>query len=739
MAASDLLEGLNPAQFDAVTHESGPLLVVAGAGSGKTRVLTHRIAHLIEAHGVSPFEILAITFTNKAADEMKQRVGALVGPVAQKMWVSTFHSACVRILRRDGDKLGFPSQFTIYDQSDAVRLVGYVMRDLSIDPKKLSPRAVHAAISAAKNSGLSVAQYTEAAQHILERRIADVFAEYQARMLRSAAMDFDDLLTNTVELFRRRPDVLESYQRRFRHVLVDEYQDTNPVQNELIMQLGREHRNVCVVGDGDQSIYAFRGADMANILQFERTFPDATVIVLAQNYRSTQHILDAATAVISNNVSRTPTELWSDGKRGDKVVRFNADDEGDEAQWLTREITRLHDIGDHRWGDFAIFYRTNAQSRAIEDHFIRTGVPYKVIGGTRFYDRREIKDVMAYVRAVVNPTDEVSVKRVLNVPKRGVGDSSIGRLDAFARSRGVAFSDALRRCTEAGVTGRAVKGIASFTELVDALTDEVEKGPAALIEKVLAASGYLAELEAERSIEAEGRLENLAELIGVARQFETVESFLEQAGLVADTDQIDDDDSTVVLMTLHAAKGLEYPVVFLIGMEEGVFPHMRTMGEPDQLEEERRLAYVGITRARERLYVSSASSRMLHGSTQYNPPSRFLEEIPAELVDEIGEGRRGRRSFSSGDRWSPGGWGSASGPTPSRGSRNEEVLRPTPPAPSGADRIGLRVGDDVRHVKWGEGVILDVKGQGDKAEAVVRFPDAGEKVLLLAWAPLEKI
>ena len=592
MAASDLLEGLNPAQFDAVTHESGPLLVVAGAGSGKTRVLTHRIAHLIEAHGVSPFEILAITFTNKAADEMKQRVGALVGPVAQKMWVSTFHSACVRILRRDGDKLGFPSQFTIYDQSDAVRLVGYVMRDLSIDPKKLSPRAVHAAISAAKNSGLSVAQYTEAAQHILERRIADVFAEYQARMLRSAAMDFDDLLTNTVELFRRRPDVLESYQRRFRHVLVDEYQDTNPVQNELIMQLGREHRNVCVVGDGDQSIYAFRGADMANILQFERTFPDATVIVLAQNYRSTQHILDAANAVISNNVSRKPKELWSDGKRGDKVVRFNADDEGDEAQWLTREITRLHDIGDHRWGDFAIFYRTNAQSRAIEDHFIRTGVPYKVIGGTRFYDRREIKDVMAYVRAVVNPTDEVSVKRVLNVPKRGVGDSSIGRLDAFARSRGVAFSDALRRCTEAGVTGRAVKGIASFTELVDALTDEVEKGPAALIEKVLAASGYLAELEAERSIEAEGRLENLAELIGVARQFETVESFLEQAGLVADTDQIDDDDSTVVLMTLHAAKGLEYPVVFLIGMEEGVFPHMRTMGEPDQLEEERRLARV---------------------------------------------------------------------------------------------------------------------------------------------------
>ena len=512
------------------------------------------------------------------------------------------------------------------------------------------------------------------------------------------------------------------------------------MQNELVMLLAQDHRNVCVVGDGDQSIYAFRGADMANILEFERTFPDAAVIVLAQNYRSTQNILDAANAVIANNVSRKPKELWSDGSPGEKIIRFTAEDEGDEAQWLTGEIARLHDGGDYRWGDVAIFYRTNAQSRAIEEHFIRSGIPYKVIGGTRFYDRREIKDTMAYVKAVTNPVDEVSVKRILNVPKRGIGDSSIGRLDAYARSRGVSFFEALRHAPSAGVTGRAVKGIESFCELVDALKDEAEKGPATLIEKILAASGYVAELEAERSIEAEGRLENLAELVGVARGFETVDDFLEQAGLVADTDQIEDDDSSVVLMTLHAAKGLEYPVVFLIGMEEGVFPHMRTMGEPEQMEEERRLAYVGLTRARERLYLSSAWSRMLHGSTQYNPPSRFLEEIPAELVDEIGEGRRGRRSsFSSGDRWSPGGWATSGGSSPSRGYRSDDVLRPEPPTQSGANRIGLRVGDDVRHVKWGDGVILDVRGEGDKAEATVRFPDAGEKQLLLAWAPLEKI
>ncbi|MEI2655128.1 MAG: UvrD-helicase domain-containing protein [Microthrixaceae bacterium] len=604
MAAGELLEGLNPSQYEAVTHVGGPLLVVAGAGSGKTRVLTHRIAHLIDAHGVSPFEVLAITFTNKAADEMKHRVGSLIGSVAQKMWVSTFHSACVRILRRDGYHLGYPQQFTIYDQSDAVRLVTYVLRDLQIDPKKLPPRSVHAAISTAKNRGLGVEEYAEAAQVIIERRIADVYREYQARLLRAGAMDFDDLLGQAVEVLRRRPDVLASYQQRFRHILVDEYQDTNPVQNELIMLLGHEHRNVCVVGDGDQSIYAFRGADLTNILEFERAFPDTTVVVLAQNYRSTQTILDAANAVISHNESRKPKELWSEGATGDKLVRFNAEDESEESQWVAREITRMHDAAEYRWGDVAIFYRTNAQSRVLEEQFMRSGIPYKVIGGTRFYDRREVKDAIAYLRAVVNPIDEVSIKRVLNVPKRGVGDSSIAKLDAYARRESISFLDALRGHVAAGVSGRAAKGVDAFCRLLDGLAPLAEQGPGELLEQALERSGYLEELQNENTIESEGRLENLSELVGVARDFESIDEFLEQVSLVADTDQIDDDESTVMLMTLHAAKGLEYPVVFMLGMEDGIFPSQRTMSEPDQMEEERRLAYVGITRAREAVPVS---------------------------------------------------------------------------------------------------------------------------------------
>jgi len=744
MAAGDLLEGLNPSQYEAVTHVGGPLLVVAGAGSGKTRVLTHRIAHLVDAHGVSPFEVLAITFTNKAADEMKHRVGSLIGGVAQRMWVSTFHSACVRILRRDGHHLGFPSQFTIYDQSDAVRLVTYVLRDLQIDPKKLPPRSVHAAISTAKNRGQSVEQYADAAQVIIERRIADVFREYQARLLRAGAMDFDDLLTQAVEVLRRRPDVLESYQQRFRHVLVDEYQDTNPVQNELIVLLGRQHRNVCVVGDGDQSIYAFRGADLTNILEFERAFPDATVVVLAQNYRSTQTILDAANAVIANNTSRKPKELWSEGATGEKLVRFNAQDESEEAQWVAREVTRLHDSGDHRWGDVAVFYRTNAQSRVVEEQFMRSGIPYKVIGGTRFYDRREVKDAVAYLRAVVNPIDEVSIKRVLNVPKRGVGDSSIAKLDAYARRESIGFMDALRAHAAAGVSGRAAGGIREFCDLLDALAGEVEKGPAAVLEKALDQSGYRGELENERTIESEGRLENLSELIGTARDYETIDEFLEQVSLVADTDQIDDDESSAVLMTLHAAKGLEYPVVFMVGMEDGIFPSQRSMSEPDQLEEERRIAYVGITRARERLFLSSATSRMLHGTTQYNPPSRFLDEIPEILVDEVGTRRRsGRRSFSSGDDWHGRSWGGGDdtggrvfGARPSSGAEP----RPKPAAPTLANELDFRVGDGLRHSQWGEGVVLDLRGHGDDLQATVRFTDGGtEKVLLLKWAPVEKL
>jgi DNA helicase-2/ATP-dependent DNA helicase PcrA len=738
--SADLLDGLNPAQHDAVTHRGGPLLVVAGAGSGKTRVLTARIAHLIEEDGVSPFEILAITFTNKAAAEMKSRVAKLVGPVAQKMWVSTFHSACVRILRRDADRLGFPSSFTIYDQADAVRLVSYVLRDLNLDSKRFPPRQVHASISAAKNDGLDAAAYAARAQVFFEKRLADVFTEYQARLLRAGAMDFDDLLLNTAKLFREHPDVLAHYQRRFRHILVDEYQDTNKVQNELVLALAAEHRNVCVVGDSDQSIYRFRGADIRNILEFEDAFPDTTVILLEQNYRSTQVILDAANAVIANNFGRKPKELWSEKTGGPKITRYHAEDEADEGQWVAHEIARLHDEGEIRWGDVAVFYRTNAQSRVLEEHLMRAGIPYKVIGGTRFYDRREVKDALAYLRAVVNPVDEVNVKRVINVPKRGVGDGSIAKLDVYAQSRGLSFIDALRRHDEAGVTGRAVSGISSFLELLDELEERRADGPGPLLEAILDRTGYVAELQAEHSVEADGRLENLAELIGVAKEFDTVDEFLEQVSLVADTDELDDGDdaSSVVLMTLHSAKGLEFPVVFLIGLEDGVFPHLRSIGEPDELEEERRLAYVGITRAQQRLYLTHAWCRTLFGSTQYNPPSRFLDEIPEHLVEVVGEGRR-RRGRSDGSS----GWFGSGGSSSSRISQNREhiverAMTPSGPMLRGADRLGLKVGDDVTHSSWGEGVILDIIGEGDKAEAVVRFPSVGEKRLLLAWAPLSK-
>ena len=754
MSTAELLDGLNAAQYEAVTHQGGPLLVVAGAGSGKTRVLTHRIAWLIEEQRVSPFEILAITFTNKAAAEMKHRVASLIGPVADRMWVSTFHSACVRILRRDGGRLGYPSNFTIYDQTDAVRLVTYILRDLDIDPKKLSPRSVHAAISNAKNRGIGVDDYVEQAQVIIERRIADVYREYQTRLLRAGAMDFDDLLGQAVELMKRCPDVLEMYQTRFRHVLVDEYQDTNPVQNELVMLLGREHRNVFAVGDGDQSIYAFRGADLTNILEFERAFPDTTVVVLNQNYRSTQTILDAANSVIANNESRKPKELFTDGAAGEAIVRYTADDESDEAQWVCSEIAKLRDSGEFRYGDIAVFYRTNAQSRVIEDGLFRAGLPYKVIGGTRFYDRREVKDALAYLRVAVNPDDEVSVKRVMNVPKRGIGESSVSRLDAYARSNRISFYEALRDAPAAGVSGRALKGLETFTKIIEDARHALDRAPGDVLESLLDDSGYVDELAAERTIESEGRLENLSELVGAAREFETIDEFLEQVSLVSDTDQIDDDESTVTLMTFHGAKGLEYPAVFLVGLEDGIFPSMRSLDEPHQLEEERRLAYVGITRARERLFLSSANARMLHGTTQYNPPSRFLDEIPARLVTELGE-RRGRRSMRFGSSWDgdssygSSGYGSSGYGSSGYGSAgfgssgpagNPPAARSSAPAPSDAQNAGFKVGDDFRHAEWGEGVILDIRGGGDDTQATVRFRETGnEKVLLLKWAPITKI
>jgi len=756
----DLGDGLNPAQVDAVTHPSGPLLVVAGAGSGKTRVLTRRIAHLVVERGVSPFAILAITFTNKAAGEMKELVAALVGPVAHDMWVSTFHSACVRILRRDAALLGYPSRFSIYDQGDAVRLTGYVIRDLGLDVKRYPARAVHSAISAAKNEGRSASGYVEHAAGPYERRIGEVFTEYQARLLRAGAMDFDDLLGNAVRVLRSQPDVLERYRGRFQHILVDEYQDTNQVQNDLVMLLGSAHRNVCVVGDSDQSIYRFRGADIRNILEFERAFPDATVVVLDQNYRSSQTILDAANAVITRNPGRQPKHLWTDAGPGDRVVRYRADDEVDEARWVVGRIRSLHDAG-RRWSDMAVFYRTNAQSRAVEEQMVNLGVSYRVIGGTRFYDRREVRDALAYLKLAANPVDEVAARRVLNVPRRGVGDTSVAKVDALAAEGGIGFVAALREAVDAGVSGRAATGIQAFLDLLDHLSGSVDDGPETVLSAALDRSGYLDELRSEHTIESEGRLENLAELVGAASGFDSVDDFLERVGLVADTDDLPDDDDDagqVVLMTMHAAKGLEFPAVFIVGMEDGVFPHLRALGDPDELAEERRLAYVGITRARERLFLSHAWSRMLHGQTQYNPPSRFLDEIPPDLMVEAegsrragaragggGGDRRSQTESSGGSDWfdpvpprhgGPGGsgaepdglvFGSGSGP-------------PRDPGPSStmAHELGLKVGDDVVHRAWGDGLVLSVSGEGDRAEAVVRFAGRGDKRLLLAWAPLER-
>jgi len=734
MTESRLLDGLNPSQLDAVVHSGGPLLVIAGAGSGKTRVLTHRIAHLIAERGVSPFEILAITFTNKAASEMKSRVAALVGPVADRMWVSTFHSACVRMLRRDVQLLGYPSGFSIYDQADAVRLVGYVIRDLGLDTKRFAPRAVHATISTAKNDNVSASAYAESASQIFERHIADIYAEYQLRLQAAGAMDFDDLLMNTLVLLKSHPDVLEQWRRRFSHVLVDEYQDTNSVQNELVLMLAEGHRQITVVGDSDQSVYRFRGADIRNILEFETAFPDVTVVLLEQNYRSTQNILDAANAVISKNFGRSPKKLWTDRGAGDTIVRYHADDESDESRYVASEMVRLHDDHHMLWGEMAVFYRTNSQSRVLEEFLIRAAIPYKVVGGTRFYDRREIRDAIAYMRGVVNPADEVSLKRVVNVPKRGVGDSSIARVDSWARANGTTFHEALRRYEDAGVSGRAATGITRFLEMTDELR-ALELGPADLLEEILERSGYLEELHSQPEIEAEGRLENLSELLGMAREAEGIDEFLEHVALLSDTDDLDDSESAVTLMTLHAAKGLEYPVVFIVGMEDGVFPHIRSLGEPDELEEERRLAYVGITRAEKRLVLTSAWSRMLHGITQYNPPSRFIDEIPSELIDEVGGstifGSRHNRESSRTQRRTPGA---------SRERIVEAATRSAKrPTPSGAQNIGLRIGDDVRHSSFGDGVVLDITGTGESAEARVNFPGVGEKHLLLSWAPLEKI
>ncbi len=730
-ADSPLFADLNPTQREAVAATEGPVLVVAGAGSGKTRVLTYRIAHLIRDLRVPPDSLLAITFTNKAADEMKARVGALVGGMVRSMWVSTFHSACVRILRREATRLGYRSSFSIYDDADSLRLLRMVTKDLDLDPKRFPEKAMKGVISKAKNELIDYESFADQGDGFYHEQVSDIYRLYQQRLLEASAMDFDDLLMISVELFSAFPAVLEDYQRRFRYLLVDEYQDTNRAQYMLVKQLTAAHRNICVVGDSDQSIYKFRGADIRNIRDFEKDYPDARVIVLDQNYRSTESILEAANSVISNNTKRTPKNLWSDRGRGLPIVRYEAEDEHDEAGYIVDEIERLQ-AGGFNLADAAVFYRTNAMSRVIEDVFVRRGIPYTVVGSVKFYDRKEIKDAIAYLKSIVNPSDEVSVKRILNEPRRGIGVTTVGHVDRFAQGNGLNFFDALEHASEIPqLNARAQNSILEFVALMGHLREvAVDEGVQAVTQAVLDDTGMLANLEAEKTIEAMGRVENLRELVGVAGEFESanegavigdeefdsldnsrrLEIFLESTALISDVDEWDEGAGAVTLMTLHSAKGLEFPAVFIAGMEDGVFPHMRSLGDPDELEEERRLAYVGITRAQERLYLTSAWSRLLFGASSYNPPSRFLQEIPEGLLEKAGK----RLRKSPVDR------AAASGP----------AMTVDP------DEIGA--GDRIRHQKWGLGTVREVVGVGDRAEAEVMFDTQGKKRLLLAWAPLEK-
>ncbi len=755
-ARSDiLLEGLNDAQRDAVSHPGGPLLVVAGAGSGKTRVLTRRVAWLIAARGAHPGSILAITFTNKAAAEMRERVAELVGPRARMMWVSTFHSACVRILRREASKFGFTSTFTIYDSADQRRLMTQVCRDMDLDPKRVNPRAVLNWISNLKNELVDHEAAAGKAVNPTEELYAEAYTTYQARLRAANAMDFDDLIMNTVHLFQGWPEVAETYRRRFRHILVDEYQDTNHAQYQLIRELTDADSDLLVVGDSDQSIYAFRGANIRNILEFEDDFPHASTILLEQNYRSTQTILSAANAVISRNAGRKDKQLWSAEGDGEKIVGYVADDERDEAQFIAEEIDKLSDTAETAAKDVAIFYRTNAQSRVFEEVFIRVGLPYRVVGGVRFYERKEIKDALAYVRVLVNPRDAVSLRRVLNEPKRGIGDRAEAAIQRLADRQEISFWQALTRADEADdLATRSRSAIQAFTQTMSELMTMAESGaPAdAVLEAALTRSGYLSTLEQSTDPQDETRVENLAELVAVAREFVvgastladdadagevadaeadlapgSLAAFLEQVALVADADQIPDEgDGVVTLMTLHTAKGLEFPVVFLTGLEDGVFPHMRSLADNAELEEERRLAYVGITRARTRLYVTRAQTRAAWGAPSYNPASRFLDELPEALVEW-------RRIASSPTQWTP----SSPSVTSQSSFRSSNVAARSKRATR--EVVSLSPGDRVSHDSFGLGTVVAVDGQGDKAQATVDFGSQGVKRLLLRYAPVEKL
>ncbi|MBB6450799.1 DNA helicase-2/ATP-dependent DNA helicase PcrA [Geomicrobium halophilum] len=723
-----LLQGLNPEQGRAVQTTEGPLLIMAGAGSGKTRVLTHRIAYLIREKGIAPWNILAITFTNKAAREMQTRVGQLVSGVADNIWMSTFHSLCVRILRRDADRIGINRNFSILDGTDQQSVIKQILKDQNLDSKKFPPRTILGMISGAKNELMTPDQYAKDVSGPLEEVAADVYKEYSRRLRVNHALDFDDLIMTTIRLFREVPEVLESYQRKFQYIHVDEYQDTNRAQYILVNQLAGRYRNICVVGDSDQSIYKWRGADIGNILSFEEDYNDAAVIMLEQNYRSTKTILSAANELIKNNSGRKPKKLWTENDEGTKIHLYEAMDEREEAFYVVDHIKEAVQSGKRSYQDFAVLYRTNAQSRVIEEMFVKSNIQYQMIGGTKFYDRKEIKDLLAYLRLIANPDDDISLMRIINVPKRGIGATTVDKVAAYANEQGVSIHAALLEAEQIGLSAKVTKKLITFAELLDNWMKQQDYlSVLELIEEVLEKSNYREALKAENTLESQSRLENIDEFLSVAQEFEknqedkSLIAFLTDLALVADIDRLDEEDQqgTVTMMTLHAAKGLEFPMVFLIGMEEGIFPHNRSLFEEEEMEEERRLAYVGMTRAEEELHLTRASSRRLYGRAQMNPLSRFINEVPGHLFET-----------------SPGGEKKTSIGRPGDGKQKHRTVTTT--TRTGGEAHSWQVGDKADHRKWGTGTVVAVNGEGENQELDIAFPEEGIKRLVAKFAPITR-
>lgn len=749
VAGEELLTGMNDKQTEAVLQTEGPLLVLAGAGSGKTRVLTHRVAYLIEHERVMPWRILAITFTNKAAKEMRERVIKLLGPDGSDVWVSTFHALCVRILRRDADKLGYTRAFTIADSGEQRTLVKRVLQQQNLDTKKFDPRAVLGAISNAKNALQTPAMMREAAGNPFEETVATVYESYQRELKSNQAMDFDDLIMLTIKLLNQEPGVLEHYQEKFQYIHVDEYQDTNDAQYTLVNMLAKKHGNLCVVGDGDQSIYGWRGANMENILNFEHDYPDAHVTLLEQNYRSTKTILQAANDVIQKNVNRKKKDLWTENPDGEKISYYRGQNENDEAHYVVAKIQEEREQHHRGYGDFAVLYRTNAQSRVIEETLVKANIPYTMVGGHKFYDRKEIRDVLAYLTLVANPADSLSLERVINEPKRGIGATSVEKLREFAEFNGWSELEATQNVSLANNLGTRIRnamekfGLTIQSVTTDAPTMSVSDITEALLDK----TGYLSTLKASKSLEAETRVENIEEFLSVTQKFDTdwdnadhdededrLVEFLADLALVSAQDDVDEEPAEVTLMTLHAAKGLEFPVIFLMGLEEGIFPLSRAMLEEDELEEERRLAYVGITRAQEKLYLTNAYSRMLYGRRQNNPESRFVTEIAPDLLHlDYSETQSG---LTPGRRDVPFARRTASAVAKPYTGKTGRVTTNTG---TGAGSVSWTVGDKASHKKWGIGTVVKVNGTGEDAELDIAFPEQGVKRLLAAFAPIKRV